>query len=34
MLDDELRTIVPALAQRLGLGSWGHATVDWLVPPK
>jgi 23S rRNA (adenine2030-N6)-methyltransferase len=34
MLDDELRIIVPALAQRLGLGSWGHATVDWLVPPK
>ena len=33
-LDDELRLLVPALAQRLGLGDWGHATVDWLVPPK
>jgi 23S rRNA (adenine2030-N6)-methyltransferase len=33
-LDDELRLIVPALAARLGLGTWGHAAIDWLVPPK
>lgn len=32
-LDQELRLIVPALAERLGLGTWGHATIDWLVPP-
>ncbi len=33
-LDEELRLLVPALASRLGLGEWGHATVDWLVSPK
>jgi 23S rRNA (adenine2030-N6)-methyltransferase len=33
-LDEELRLIVPALAQRLGLGDWGHGTIDWLVPPR
>ena len=33
-LVDELRLIVPALAARLGLGNWGHGTVEWLVPPK
>jgi 23S rRNA (adenine2030-N6)-methyltransferase len=33
-LDEDLRVVVPALAQRLGLGEWGHGTVDWLVPPK
>jgi 23S rRNA (adenine2030-N6)-methyltransferase len=33
-LDLELRRIVPELAKRLGLGSWGHATIEWLVPPK
>jgi 23S rRNA (adenine2030-N6)-methyltransferase len=33
-LDEDLRLIVPALARRLGLGNWGHAAVDWLVPPK
>lgn len=33
-LDGELRQLAPALASRLGLGEWGHATVDWLVPPK
>ena len=32
-LDAELRVIVPALAQRLGLGDWGQASVEWLVPP-
>jgi 23S rRNA (adenine2030-N6)-methyltransferase len=34
LLDQDLRRIVPELAKRLGLGSWGHATIDWLVPPK
>lgn len=33
-LDNDLRLLMPALAQRLGLGTWGHGTVDWLVPPK
>jgi 23S rRNA (adenine2030-N6)-methyltransferase len=33
-LDEELRLLVPALASRLGLGDWGHAAVDWLVPPE
>ena len=33
-LDEDLRVIVPALAARLGLGEWGHGTVEWLVPPK
>lgn len=32
-LDEDLRQIVPALAQRLGLGSWGQGAVDWLIPP-
>ena len=33
MLDQDLALIVPALAARLGLGNWGHATIEWLVPP-
>lgn len=32
-LDEELMIILPALAERLGLGTWGQATVRWLVPP-
>ena len=32
-LDEELRVLVPALAQRLGLGNWGRGTVEWLVEP-
>ncbi|MCB1379891.1 MAG: 23S rRNA (adenine(2030)-N(6))-methyltransferase RlmJ [Alphaproteobacteria bacterium] len=32
-LDAELHILVPALAARLGLGGWGQARVDWLVPP-
>jgi 23S rRNA (adenine2030-N6)-methyltransferase len=32
-LDTELDVITSALAQRLGLGDWGQATVRWLVPP-
>lgn len=32
-LDEELRLIVPALADRLGLGQWGSGLVEWLVPP-
>ena len=30
-LDEELRVLVPALAERLGLGEWGRGTVEWLV---
>ena len=33
-LDAELSRVVQALAARLGIGNWGHGTVDWLVPPK
>jgi 23S rRNA (adenine2030-N6)-methyltransferase len=32
-LDQDLRVIVPALAQRLGIGDWGQGTVEWLVEP-
>ena len=32
-LDEELRLLVPALASRLGLGSWGRGSVEWLVEP-
>lgn len=32
-LDHELKLLVPALAQRLGLGNWGQGTVEWLVRP-
>ena len=31
-LDAELRVLAPALAGRLGLGDWGSAKVDWLLP--
>lgn len=33
-LEVELRIILPALAKRLGLGDWGQASIDWLLPPK
>ena len=33
-LESELKILVPALATRLGIGTWGHATIEWLVPPK
>jgi 23S rRNA (adenine2030-N6)-methyltransferase len=29
----ELALLLPALAQRLGLGNWGQGTVSWLLPP-
>lgn len=32
-LDSELALLLPALAQRLGLGNWGQGTVSWLLPP-
>jgi 23S rRNA (adenine2030-N6)-methyltransferase len=31
--DQEMRVMVPALAQRLGLGNWGQGSVEWVVPP-
>lgn len=31
--DAELKLLVPALAQRLGLGSWGKGEVAWLNKP-
>jgi 23S rRNA (adenine2030-N6)-methyltransferase len=32
--DEEMRVLSSALAGRLGLGSWGRATVEWLTPPR
>jgi 23S rRNA (adenine2030-N6)-methyltransferase len=32
-LDEELRVLLPALAARLGLGSWGKAAVEWINAP-
>lgn len=32
-LDQELKVVVPALAQRLGLGSWGRGEVAWINRP-
>jgi 23S rRNA (adenine2030-N6)-methyltransferase len=32
-LDEELALLLPALADRLGLGIWGMGRVEWLVPP-
>lgn len=32
-LDQELRVLVPALAGRLGVGTWGQGSVEWLVGP-
>jgi 23S rRNA (adenine2030-N6)-methyltransferase len=32
--DQDMRVIAPALAQRLGLGKWGRAAVNWQVPPR
>jgi 23S rRNA (adenine2030-N6)-methyltransferase len=33
-LEGELRLIMPALAARLGIGTWGQATVEWLTAAK
>lgn len=32
-VDTELADILPALAERLGIGEWGRGTLEWLVPP-
>lgn len=32
-LDGELDALVPALAQRLGLGSWGQGSTEWIHRP-
>lgn len=32
-LDIELDALVPALAQRLGLGSWGQGSTEWIHRP-
>ncbi|WP_421694261.1 23S rRNA (adenine(2030)-N(6))-methyltransferase RlmJ [Aestuariivirga sp.] len=32
-LDAELRLLLPALATRLGIGTWGESSVEWLVSP-
>ena len=32
-LDEELKLLVPALAARLGIGSWGRSDVSWLNTP-
>jgi 23S rRNA (adenine2030-N6)-methyltransferase len=33
-LENDLRILLPALAERLGLGDWGRGQVAWLTPPK
>ncbi len=33
-LVEELELLLPALAQRLGIGDWGRGQVQWLTPPK
>jgi 23S rRNA (adenine2030-N6)-methyltransferase len=33
-LENDLRILLPALAERLGLGDWGRGQVDWIAPPK
>ena len=32
-LENDLRILLPALAERLGLGDWGRGQVNWLTPP-
>ena len=32
-LDRDLEILLPALARRLGLGSWGQGSACWLLPP-
>lgn len=32
-LNEELHVIVPALAERLGRGTWGQGTVEWMLAP-
>lgn len=32
-LDEELALILPALAGRLGIGTWGKGAAEWLTPP-
>jgi 23S rRNA (adenine2030-N6)-methyltransferase len=34
VLESELQILLPALAARLGLGTWGRGTLEWLTPPK
>lgn len=33
VLYGELQMLMPALAARLGIGSWGQGSVEWLLPP-
>lgn len=33
-LESDLRVLLPALGERLGLGDWGRGLVQWLTPPK
>ncbi|MBM3520691.1 MAG: 23S rRNA (adenine(2030)-N(6))-methyltransferase RlmJ [Alphaproteobacteria bacterium] len=32
-LDEELKFLMPALAERLRIEDWGQASVSWLLPP-
>jgi 23S rRNA (adenine2030-N6)-methyltransferase len=32
-LEADLQILIPALAERLGLGTWGRGQVVWLTPP-
>jgi 23S rRNA (adenine2030-N6)-methyltransferase len=33
VLEEDLRLLMPALAERLGLGTWGKGIVEWLTSP-
>ncbi len=33
-LEAELNVLLPALAGRLGLGTWGRGTLTWVTPPR
>jgi 23S rRNA (adenine2030-N6)-methyltransferase len=33
-LEAEMKVLGPALAERLGIGTWGRTDLEWLVPPK
>jgi 23S rRNA (adenine2030-N6)-methyltransferase len=32
-LEDELKVLVPALADRMGIGTWGRGEIEWLTQP-
>jgi 23S rRNA (adenine2030-N6)-methyltransferase len=33
-LEAELKQLIPSLATRLGIGTWGRGEISWLTPPQ